>query len=113
MLNTISALQKGFLSSSGETAEYKSFASTFKREFTKELQSVGAEKIEIKKGHFYLSGFYTVGSQSWYFSIGDVRGPVKEILYRKCRDYKDFSGERNQYVKIGVGMAKAMHSPRE
>ena len=111
MRSSLMLLKKGFESSSGETSEFLSFFATFKREFTKELLSVGATNIEIKKGHFYVSGFYTIGTQVWYFSLSDVRdgGINRSLMYRKAKDYKDFTGESNRWIAVHTNMASVMH----
>lgn len=109
MRSSLMRLKKGFESSSGETPEFKAFFELFKREFTKELLSVGATNIEIKKGHFYISGFYTIGTQVWYFSLSDVRDGNRPLMYRKAKDYKDFTGESNRWIAIHTNMAYAMH----
>ena len=112
MKQSLSRIRADFESSCGETEEFRAFFNTFKREFTKELKSIGATNIKFNKGHFYVSGFYTIGTQAWYFSISDVRGMsrLKEInlLYRKCKDYTDYTGESNRYVEIKTGMAMGM-----
>lgn len=116
MKKSIAMIRAGFESSCYETDEFKSFFTTFKREFTKELQSVGATNIVFRKGHFYVSGFYTIGTQAWYFTLSDVRG-VPHIhgisgipfMYRKCKDYKDYTGESNRWVSMGTGMGAGMH----
>lgn len=115
MRKTIALLKAGFESSCGETEEFREFFSVFKREFTKELKSVGAEKIEFRKGHFYVSGFYTIGAQVWYFNVGDVRDGTspaivyRAMMYRKAKDYTDFTGETNHWIAIHTNMARTMH----
>lgn len=113
MKQSLSLIRADFESSCYETEEFRAFFNTFKREFTKELKSIGATNIKFNKGHFYVSGFYTIGTQAWYFSISDVRGMsrLKEInlLYRKCNDYTDYTGESNRYVEINTGMGAGMH----
>ena len=121
MKNTIALLLVGFESSSGTTQEFLNFVRTFKREFTKELKSIGATDIKIGKGHFYVSGFFTsVSGQVYYFSLSDVRGMdyaltnnpdnvQSQLMYRTARDYKDFTGGGNQWVTIKSGMAKEMN----
>lgn len=112
MNTTLKKLKAGFQSSSGTTLEFKSFATSFKNDFKKELKSVGATDIKFSVGHFYISGFYTLEGQAYYFSISDVRFfPEERLLYRTAKDYKDFSGGTNRYVKIETGMAKKMHAP--
>lgn len=115
MKQSLSRIRADFESSCGETEEFRAFFNTFKREFTKELKSIGATNIQFTKGHFYVSGFYTIGTQAWYFSVSDVRGMphIQDVngyplMYRKCKDYKDYTGERNQWVQIKTGMAMEM-----
>ena len=116
MVKTIQLLKGGFESSPYKTEEFKAFARTFKSEFTKELKSVGAESIVFSVGHFYISGFFTVGTQAWYFSIPDVReadvlynmGQKPKLLYRKATNYSDFMGGHNEYVSIREGMGASM-----
>ena len=107
MNKTLGLFRAGFQTSTGKTPEFKKFARTFKAEFTKELESIGATKIVFSVGHFYISGFYTLDSQAWYFSQSDVRFFRDErIMYRKAENYQDFTGGRNQHVNIESGMAK-------
>jgi len=119
MKNTVIALLAGFESSSGKTPEFLAFVRTFKKEFTKELQSVGATDIQFSRGHFYVSGFFTLDDKMFYFNLGDVRGMdysmksnpdscMSKLLYREVQHYKDYSGGANRYVRIGEGMAQDM-----
>ena len=109
-------LKQGFESSSTLTPEFAQFYRTFKSEFTKELQSIGASDIQFSRGHFYVSGFYRIGNQAWYFSISDVRGMdlclnqwcMGQLLYRTAQHYKDYTGGCNQYVNFEQGMAQNM-----
>lgn len=113
MNKTLELLEKGFESSSFKTPEFLSFVRTFKSEFTKELKSVGATNIVFSVGHFYISGFFTKGSQVYYFSLSDVRGMVfartPNMMYRTARDYKDYTGGINQWLDIKSGMANEMN----
>ena len=119
MKQTLKLLLRGFQSSSGTTPEFLEFVRTFKKEFTKELLSIGATDIQIGKGHFYVSGFFTLDSQAWYFSLSDVRGMdyllknnsdscMSKLLYRTAKDYQDYTGGYNRYAKIETGMAEKM-----
>lgn len=116
MEKSINLLKKGFVSSSGTTQEFLNFYRTFKSEFTKELQSIGATDIQIGKGHFYVSGFFTIDGQAWYFSLSDVRGMeyclnqscMGKLLYRTAKNYKDYTGGQNRFAKIETGMAQNM-----
>lgn len=114
-------LLDGFESGSGTTPEFKAFYQTFKREFTKELMSIGATNVQMSRGHFYVSGFFTsLSGQVYYFSLSDVRGMdyaimwnptscMAQLLYRTAENYKDFRGGMNQYVQIAEGMATNMN----
>ena len=73
MRKTVDLLKRGFESSSTLTEEFKIFFDTFKKEFTQELKTIGAKDIVFSRGHFIISGFFTVGEQAYYFSLGDVR----------------------------------------
>jgi hypothetical protein len=116
MNKSIRMLRKGFESSSTTTPEFAQFFRTFKSEFTKELLSISATDIVFSRGHFYLSGFFTIGSQPYYFSLSDVRGMehclnqfcMGQLLYRTAKHYRDFTGGSNQYVNIKSGMAKKL-----
>jgi len=116
MKNTIKLLISGFESSSGLTEQFKKFYTTFKREFKKELLTIGATDIVFSRGHFYVSGFYTIGETMYYFSLPDVRGKnnpdscMNKLLYRTVKDYKDYSGGMNKYARIEHGMADNMFS---
>ena len=119
MKKSLNMLKAGFESSCSLTPEFAQFFRTFKSEFTKELQSIGANNIVFSRGHFYLSGFFTVNNQNYYFSLSDVRGMdyglrnnpdscMSQLLYRTAQHYKDYTGGVNQYVRIGQGMAQEM-----
>ena len=116
MRKSVRKLKSGFESSCGKTQEFIGFCRTFKSEFTKELLSINATNIEFSYGHFYISGFFTIGTQAWYFSLGDVRGMkynlnrdcMGKLLYRTAQHYKDYSGGQNRYAKIEPGMGKEM-----
>jgi hypothetical protein len=116
MNQSISLLKAGFESSSQKTPEFKHFAKVFKKEFTSELKSIGVSNIVFSVGHFYLSGFFTAFGQAYYFSISDVRGMdycmevnpescMCQLLIRTAKDYKDYSGGINNYVKFRAGMS--------
>ena len=109
----------GFESSSTKTPEFKSFCKVFKNEFTKELLGIGATDIVFNFGHFYISGFFTIGEQKYYFLLPDVRGMqyslkyhpdlhMAKLLYRCVEDYKDYVGGQNRYAKIEPDMSAKM-----
>jgi len=119
MKETVKLLEAGFESSSVKTPEFKLFARTFKKEFTSELQSIAATDIIFSVGHFYISGFFTIGTQRWYFSTPDVRGmnhalatkpdsTMAKLLYRTADDYNDYTGGVNRYITIRFDMSADM-----
>jgi len=111
MKKSLALFRKGFRSNCSTTPEFKTFSQTFKRELKAELESNGATNVQFNDGHFYLSGFYTVGTQTNYFSISDVRYFREEkILFRTTKDYKDYGGGTNRYAEIKTGMGKKMTS---
>jgi hypothetical protein len=101
-LKFIEDLRQTFESSIGPTEQFQSFCRRFKTDFTKYLESIGATHLVLGRGHFEISGFFTVGSQAWYFSIGDVRWNKNEMLLRTASDYKDFKGGHNQFVSLAT-----------
>lgn len=101
MNKAITLTQAQYESSSSHTPEYLHWHRTFKREFTKFLTENGATDIKIgKPNHFDMSGFFTVGTQPWYFRIEDLRWSKNNMLIRTCKDYRDFTGGMNQYVSL-------------
>lgn len=109
MKKTLELFNLGFESSCEKTPQFKEFARVFKKEFKKELESANATNIEFHVGHFEISGFFTVGTQAWYFMFGDVRfHNHASMYYRKVKDYKDYTGEMNQWIEIKTGMGKGM-----
>lgn len=104
MKKSIQLLQN-FDQGSYNSPEYLAFARTFKSEFKKQLDGVGAKLHKFNVGHFYFSGFFTKGEQMYYFSWhnGD-----KQLLFRTAKNDKDFTGGSNQYVRISEDMAYQM-----
>lgn len=96
-----------FGSGSYNTEEFNEFFNLFKRSFNKELKKIGAYGVVYSKGHFYLSGFFTVNEQAYYFSLSDVRGNNDihpKLLVRTAKHYKDYTGGSNMWVNINSGM---------
>ena len=87
---------------------FDEFFRLFKRSFSKVLKPLRAGKIRYTKGFFYISGFYTIGSQAYYFSLSDVRENSREpmLLIRKADSYQDFTGEDNRYFLMRPNMWK-------
>lgn len=113
MKKTLQLLSSGFVSSSGVTNQFLNFFKVFKKELTVELNKIGATDIKFNRGHFYVSGFFTVNGQPYYFSLSDVRGleyvSNPTLMYRTAKDYKDFSGGSNQWTDIGEDMFRFIY----
>lgn len=113
MKQTLTLKHKDFPSSTGKTPEFIAFTKVFRKEFQKELQSIGATDIQFSIGHFYISGFFMVEGKAWYFSISDVRFFREDkLLYRTAESYKDYTGGCNRYVTIKTGMTHNMNMQR-
>ena len=101
MKEFIKMLGNGLESSSQTTPEFLATYKIFKKEFTKILKDKGCTDIQIGKGHFYVSGFFTSGTgQIWYFSCQDFRDPPKNLMYRTAKHYKDYTGGSNQWAAL-------------
>ena len=103
-------IKEGFESSSRKTPEFNRFARLFKQAIKQELMET-ARDIVFSVGHFYISGFFTVGrtGQIYYFSISDVRDYINpQLLVRTAEDYKDYTGGHNQYVQLESGKLKEL-----
>jgi hypothetical protein len=110
-MNEIVSLLKNWTESgSTKGPEFKSFCRKFKSAFTQELNKINAKNIIFSFGHYYISGFFTVNSQCYYFSISDVRAMTMEmkLLFRTAKDYKDYTGGMNRYVKLEKDMCLHM-----
>ena len=60
---------------------------------------------EQNTGHYYLSGFFDVNNQSYYYSINDVRcSRSNNMLIRTAQNHKDFTGGTNHYIPLGENM---------
>ena len=91
--------------------EFQTFKRLFKKEITKELKKIDATNIVFSYGHYYITGFFTIGTQAYYFSLPDVRhgyafnrdGEV-EIMCRTAQHYKDYRGGSNQQIILKKDM---------
>lgn len=104
-----------FQSGTINSKQFHEFFDMFKKAFTAELRKLSATEIEFSKGHFYLSGFFKVDEQHYYFSISDVRhgfgfgrNGKPEMLVRTAQHSKDYTGGSNRYVEIKAGMYKEL-----
>ena len=102
-----------FSSSCYDTQQFLYFYNLVKRELKKELVRVYKIKdFSISKGHFHMCGFFTLPSDKhYYFSFPDLRGVSLDrslLLYRTAKDYKDYTGGSNNYIKFSVDMIEKM-----
>lgn len=100
--NLIKKGHNHFSSGIYNSEEFNKFYKGFKKAFTTRLKRLNATDIEFSKGHFTLSGFFTVDEQAYYFCLPDVRSFNFNalLLIRTAKDYKDFVGGHNRYVLI-------------
>ena len=118
MNNLTSMLNSGehyFGSGGYNTKQFNDFFEDFKKSFTNQLKRVYATDIEFSKGHFGLSGFFTVLGEWYYFSLSDVRqnfnpryGDEPQLLIRTAKSNTDYSGGMNRYVDIKNGMFRSI-----
>ena len=97
-----------FTSSSTKTPQFLTFVKHFKRCFKREMATIGVLDLTFSVGHFYVSGFFSKNGQTYYFSVGDVRMPQKQMMFRTAKDTKDYTGGHNQWVEFGDAMAEKM-----
>lgn len=98
-----------FSSGSINSPAFHEFFDKFKRSFSYQLRYLGATDITFNKGHFYISGFFKIEDQFYYFSLSDVReggyhttdwqGRI-QLLMRTAEHDKDYTGGQNRYVTI-------------
>lgn len=100
MLKFVRMLEQDFESSSVDTEQFKEFVRTFKKEFKGLLKNY-ITKIEFSKGHFEISGFFTLLLDDiYYFNLGDVRWNKDQMLIRKAEHYKDWTGGQNSFILV-------------
>lgn len=105
MQKTLERIGTEFESSSQKTPEFTSYARTFESEIKKEIEKVGGTLESFNQGHFYVSGFFKVAGQMYYFSQSDVRHfPSATLLLRTAQHIKDYTGGSNHYVTMGKDM---------
>ena len=101
MKKSLYLLSFNFESSSIRTEQYLEFHRVFKREL-KEVLKPYCKKIEIgKPNHFDISGFFELNdNRIYYFSLSDLRWSKEKILIRTVKDFKDYSGGSNGFIKL-------------
>lgn len=86
---------------SGLSKEFLTFYTKETKRIKKVLTEMGCTKIEFSRGFYYFSGFFTAPSgQVYYMSCSDIRHfAYEKLMYRTAKDYKDYTGGHNCYVK--------------
>lgn len=89
---------------------FKSYATKFKNDFNKELNSIGGKITSFNVGHYYISGFFrTKNNECYYFSQSDLRHfNFEKLMYRTAKDEKDYTGGMNRYIEIKNNMVNEM-----
>lgn len=92
-----------FESSTRTTPQFDRFFQMAKKWWEYFVKAHGYSDLELSKGHFYFSGFFTDDTgQVWYINSGDVRYKIsKSLLIRTAKSYHDFTGGYNQLVPYG------------
>jgi hypothetical protein len=88
-------------SGSDLSTDFKKFFRTEKSRLTKIFKAKGCTDIQMNYGFYYFSGFLTAPSgQVYYFSCFDVRDSYTQLLIRRAKDYKDFTGGSNNFINV-------------
>jgi hypothetical protein len=92
-------LKEEFVSSTGETEQFRQFYRAFKRDMRRILKPY-IKRIKFHKGHFFVYGFFELNDgRIFYFSTGDVRYKLmNSMLVRRANNFEDYTGGSNRYV---------------
>ena len=99
----IKRLENGIENDGCYTSEdFKKFCREFKSFINKEIKKVGGTNYKQNNGHYYISGFFTVGDKIYYISLDDIRSGYFHcsLLIRTAKNYQDFTGGRNHFLEI-------------
>jgi len=101
MVKSLYLLGFTFESSCGDTEQYLKFHRVFKRDFTALLKPYIKEIKIGKPNHFDISGFIKMNNDNIYwFRIEDLRWSKDSMLIRTAKDFNDYSGGSNSYIKL-------------
>ena len=93
-----------FQSSFGPTDQFDAFSRAFMHDVRKVLPKQQGYEVNLKKGHFFVTGFISSGDTHVYLSISDVRAFPRDwhnkILIRTAKHTKDFTGGTNRYCTL-------------
>ena len=95
-------MKQEFESSSQLTKQFAEFYKLFKKEFSKMLrETFDVTEIQMSRGHFCAYGFFQIVDGSiWYFSLGDVRWGVHQLLVRTAKSFNDYMGGSNSFIEV-------------
>ena len=98
-----------FESCSGRSPQYLEFHRVFKRELKEVLKPYTQEISIHKPNHFDISGFFKLNNgEIYYFSVSDLRWNKDMMLIRTAKDFKDYTGGSNDYLKLGEEFIKKL-----
>lgn len=87
-----------------QSDDFKNFCREFRSFIKRELKKVGGTDYQQSNGHYYITGFFTLNNQVYYISLSDIRDGFNiydvDLLIRTAKDYKDFTGGKNNYIPI-------------
>jgi len=90
-----------FESSAGRTEQYLEFHRVFRTEFKKLLKPYTKKILIDEPNHFDISGFFELNDgRVFYFSIEDLRWDKEYMLIRTAKDFKDYTGGSNNFIKL-------------
>lgn len=101
-------MAKGFESDTETTPEFQEFCKEFKIMMRNELKKIGATDYKQNNGHFYISGFFTVGNQAYHFILDDVRQGTTRMVYRAVKSYNDYTSGVNTWINVETDMFKRL-----
>jgi len=105
----VKRIQQGIEDAGCVTSEdFEDFRREFRTVIKAELKKIGADNLELlKRTHYYMSGFFTYKGQAYYINLSDVRYSKEDtILIRTAKDYKDYTGGTNNFIKLKTDMFK-------
>jgi hypothetical protein len=101
MKKCIELIKNGkFENERGETSKMSiQFVNAFRKSI-KESLGYGLDNMDIRAGHYYMSGFFQLTDKRiFYVSCSDIRFfPFDNILIRTAKDFKDYTGGSNNYI---------------
>lgn len=104
----VKRIEKGFETATETTPEFKDFCKIFEKMMENELKKIHATNYKQINNHFFISGFFTVGEQFYYFQLDDIRWGTDKMLIRTAESYNDYKGGINRFIKVKTDMFKEL-----